>query len=257
MPTNGGAIAALEQLGRLSLRDQSMETFLQRVCDLAVDVMPGDVESSVSVRTGTRTTTAVFTGRLALQCDERQYEVGDGPCLHAATTGELVQVADMRTEQRWPAYMAAAVEHGALSSLSVPLPIAPGVGGALNIYARRPQAFDAESRALATRFGPYAAAALANMHAYQDARNMADNLQIALESRAVIDQAKGILMERHRMTADQAYQALARVSMRTNQKLRVIADELVRTGQLPEVPEEPAPPRARPPRSTRKGRPVA
>jgi GAF domain-containing protein len=213
-----------------------METFLQRVCDLAVEVMPGDLESSVTVVGGKKATTAVFTGQLALDCDERQYEAGEGPCLHAASTGELVEVADMRTETRWVEYMKLAVGHGALSSLSVPLPIAEKITGALNIYARQPEAFGGESRALATQFGPYAAAALANMHAYQDARNMADNLQAALESRAVIDQAKGILMERHKLTADQAFQVLARISMQSNQKLRVVADELVRTGQLPDLP---------------------
>jgi AmiR/NasT family two-component response regulator len=65
---------------------------------------------------------------------------------------------------------------------------------------------------------------------------MADNLQTALESRAVIDQAKGILMERHKFTADQAFQVLARVSMQSNQKLRVVADDLVTTGHLPSLP---------------------
>ena len=256
MSSNGRTIAALEQLGSLSLRDQSMETVLQRVCDLSVEVMPGDVQSSVSVVFGTRAATAAFAGQLAMHCDERQYEAGHGPCLHAATTGELTEIADMRIEPRWRDYMDVAVEQGALSSLSVPLPIAQGVSGALNVYARRPDAFDDEGRALAIQFGPYAAAALANMHAYQDARNMADNLQIALENRAVIDQAKGILMERHRMTAEQAYQMLARVSLRSNQKLRSVAEELVRTGRLPQVPEEPAgTARPRRPGPTRTGRP--
>jgi AmiR/NasT family two-component response regulator len=74
------------------------------------------------------------------------------------------------------------------------------------------------------------------MQAYQDARSMADNLQLALEFRAVIDQAKGILMERHKLTADQAFQLLARRSMTTNRKLRDVADQLVLTGQLPETP---------------------
>jgi AmiR/NasT family two-component response regulator len=74
------------------------------------------------------------------------------------------------------------------------------------------------------------------MQAYQDARNMADNLQSALESRAVIDQAKGILMERHKLTDDQAFQVLARISMQNNIKLRVVAEELVLTGQLPGLP---------------------
>jgi hypothetical protein len=86
---------------------------------------------------------------------------------------------------------------------------------------------------VATRFAPYAAVAAGNLYAYQSARDMADNLQTALESRAVIDQAKGILMERYKLTADQAFQLLARASMTTNRKVRDIADHLVRTGELP------------------------
>ena len=101
------------------------------------------------------------------------------------------------------------------------------------IYARRPDAFDEASRSVATRFAPYAAVAAGNLYAYQSARDMAANLQTALESRAIIDQAKGILMERHKLTADQAFQVLAQMSMKTNRKLRAVADDLVRTGELP------------------------
>jgi AmiR/NasT family two-component response regulator len=71
---------------------------------------------------------------------------------------------------------------------------------------------------------------MGNAHAYRSAREMADNLQIALESRAVIDQANGILMERYELSADQAFQALAAASMRTNTEVREVADQLVRTG---------------------------
>jgi AmiR/NasT family two-component response regulator len=112
----------------------------------------------------------------------------------------------------------------------VPLPIAESVSGALNIYARAVDAFDEEARWVATRFAPYAGAAVGNAHAYQSAREMADNLQVALESRAVIDQAKGILMERFKLSADQAFQALAQVSMRTNTKVKDVAEKLVHTG---------------------------
>jgi transcriptional regulator with GAF, ATPase, and Fis domain len=129
--------------------------------------------------------------------------------------------------------MQRAVEHGALASLSVPLPISEGIGGALNIYARQPDVFDDDSRSVATRFAPYAAVAASNMYAYEDARDMAENYQRALESWAVIDQAKGILMERYKLPADMAFQAIARVSMQTNTKVRDVADTLVRTGVFP------------------------
>jgi AmiR/NasT family two-component response regulator len=114
----------------------------------------------------------------------------------------------------------------------VPLPIGEGVSGALNIYAREPNTFDEDSRSAAVRFAPYAGVAVANMYAYLDAQNLAANLQKALDSRAVIDQAKGILMERHKLTAEQAFQVLTRSSMQTNRKVRDIADELVITGEL-------------------------
>ena len=79
-----------------------------------------------------------------------------------------------------------------------------------------------------------AARAAGNLHAYRSARDMADNLRIALESRGVIDQAKGILMARHKLTADQAFQVLAQMAMQTNRKLRAIADEVVHIGELPD-----------------------
>jgi GAF domain-containing protein len=227
---------ALDQLGRLTLRTHDMQSLLQTVADLAKTVMPGNPEASVTLLVNDKATTAVFTGQLALDCDESQYGRGYGPCLHAASTGELIEIADAQADTRWRDYLDRAVQHGALGSLSVPLPVSEGVAGALNIYARKPNAFDEDSRSAATKFAPYAAVAVSNMRAYQDARDMADNLQAALESRAVIDQAKGILMERYKLTADQAFQLLAGASMQTNTKLRTVADNLVLTGQLPGVP---------------------
>jgi GAF domain-containing protein len=225
---------ALERLGRLSLRTLSMDSLLQMVADLTKSSLPGQPEASVLLLVKDKPTTVVYTGQLAMDLDEVQYERGHGPCLHAARSGTLTEITDMREETRWPDYTPSAVEHGALSSLSVPLAIDEDeqVSGALNIYARRTHAFDEASRSAATKFGPYAAVATGNLYAYQSARNLADNLQAALESRAVIDQAKGILMERGKLTPDQAFQVLAHASMTTNRKLRDVADHLVQTGEI-------------------------
>jgi GAF domain-containing protein len=233
MSTSENAAQALEQLGRLALREHSMKSILQAVVDLAKTVLPGDPEASITLLVNDKPTTAVFTGQLALECDESQYGHGYGPCLHTASTGELTEIANMQAETRWRDYVQRAAARGALSSLSVPLPISEGVLGALNIYAREVNAFDEDSRSAAVRFAPYAGVAVANMYAYQDARNLADNLQKALDSRAIIDQAKGILMERHKVTAEQAFEVLVQISMQTNRKLRDIADQLATTGELP------------------------
>ena len=256
-PRPAVAAEALDHLGRLPLRELTMESLLQAVADLAKAVMPGNSETSVSLLVKGNPTTVVSTGRLALDVDESQYARGHGPCLHAARTGELVEIADAHTDQRWPDYMPRAVEHGALSSLSVPLEIDADeqVSGALNIYAREAGAFDEDARVAATRFGPYAAVAAGNLHAYQSARSMADNLQVALESRAVIDQAKGVLVERHKVTPDQAFQLLAEASMNANRKVRDIAEQLVHTGEFPVVAPDggstPPRPRRGPARPTR------
>jgi GAF domain-containing protein len=211
-----------------------MDSLLQTVADLAKTVMPGNPEASVTLLVKDSPTTVASTGRLAVDLDETQYERGHGPCLHAARTGELTEIADTRTDSRWRDYSLRAAEHGNLSSLSVPLAIDEDerVSGALNLYARKPDAFDEDSRSAAQAFGPYASVAAGNMYAYQNARNMADNLQAALESRAVIDQAKGVLIERHKLTPDQAFQLLAQASMNANRKVRDVADHLIHTGEL-------------------------
>ncbi|WP_116450090.1 GAF and ANTAR domain-containing protein [Blastococcus litoris] len=224
---------ALEQLGALALRDHSMDSLLRRVVELTTMVMPRPTESSVFLVLDGRPEAVVSSGPLALEADEVQFGHGEGPCLHAAGSGEVTEVPDTLSETRWRNYMGRVVELGVRSSLSVPLPVSEGSIGALNIYAREPRAFDEEARAAAMHFVPYAAIAVGNMQAYADARSTAENLQAALASRAVIDQAKGILMERFRLTADKAFQVLAQTSMKQNIKVRVVAEELVRTGELP------------------------
>ena len=211
-----------------------MDSLLQAVAELSKNVMPGNPETSVFIQDRRQRISVSSTGQLALDLDEVQYSKGHGPCLHAASTGELTEVPDTRTEPRWADYMRRAAEHGNLSSLSVPVVIDDDVSGALNIYAREVNAFDDDARSAASRFAPCAAVAVGNLHDYQAAKDMARNLEAALESREVIDQAKGILMERHKFTAHQAFQLRNAASNRTNTKLRAVADALVHTGELPE-----------------------
>ena len=231
------AVEALERLGSLSLRRVSMEDLLQTVADLTRTVMPGNPEASVTLLVKEAPTTVASTGQLALDLDHVQYERGHGPCLHAAHTGEVTEIVDTRTDSRWPDYARRAAEHGNLSSLSIPLLIDEDdrVSGALNIYAPTPGAFNEDSRSAAMAFGPYAAVAAGNVRAYQSARDRADHLETAMQSRAVIEQAKGVLIERYKLTPDHAFRLLTLASMNANRKLRDVADDLVRTGELPAV----------------------
>jgi GAF domain-containing protein len=223
--------AALDELGRLLLAQENIQSVLQRVVDLIKQVMPEGAEASITLLRDQQATTAAFTGELALLLDERQYGHGYGPCMEAVLGGQFIEITDGRTETRWPDYMPTFLQHGALSSLAVPVPAAQSAA-CLNVYAPVAGAFTDGHRQAVAEFAAYAAVALSNMDALQDARDQAEHLRAAMESRAVIEQAKGIVMERHKVTADQAFRLLVGVSMNTNRKVRHLAEHLLLTGEL-------------------------
>jgi AmiR/NasT family two-component response regulator len=111
--------------------------------------------------------------------------------------------------------------------MSIPVPVQREVMAALNIYSTEQHAFDPDSIELATTFGAYAGVALANMHLYEAQGQVAEQLQNAMQSRAVIEQAKGILMGQRRCTAEDAFDLLIKISQDTNRKLRDVAQALV------------------------------
>jgi len=223
--------AALGGLAGLLLARENMQSVLQRIVDLVAEAMPAGTQASITLLRNEQPTTAAFTGERALRLDETQYERGYGPCLDAALGGHLVEITDGRTEERWPGYMPAFLDGGARSLLAVPVPAAALAAG-LNVYAPVVGAFDDDDRQGVVEVAGYAGVALTNMDALQDAREMADNLRKAMESRAVIEQAKGILMSWYKVTADQAFRLLAEASMHTNRKVRDLAEGLVLTGDV-------------------------
>jgi len=224
---------AFDELGRISFAEHSLESLVDKVTALATRALAGEPITSVTIVQGGRPSTVASSGPLALDLDEFQYRLGSGPCLAAATTGQPVEIPDLRSSSEWRTFAAHAAERGCASVLSFPLPVQELVSGALNVYAQRSHTADVRTRELVSRFAAYAVVPVSNMYLYQSAVEQAEHLRAALDSRAVIDQAKGILMERLKLTADQAFQVLARVSMQTNRKVRDIADAFVRTGALP------------------------
>ncbi|WP_231486577.1 GAF and ANTAR domain-containing protein [Candidatus Blastococcus massiliensis] len=222
-----GARDAFAELGRVSFENTSMEDLLQRVAELAKQVIPGVAEASVSLVVHDRPTTVGFTGPLALDLDESQYGYGYGPCLEAAVGQEIREMTDAREERRWPEYTQVCIERGSLSSLSVPAPIRESIQAAVNLYAREAHAFDDVARDTGREFASYAALAVGNMHLYETTREWALNLDAAMRSRAVIEQAKGILMSQRRCDAAEAFNMLAAASQRSDRKLRDIAQSLV------------------------------
>ena len=218
---------AFAELARLTLAEHSLDTVMETVAQLAKDTVPGASEVSVTFLEKGRATTVASTGRLALAVDERQYDRGTGPCLDCIAAGEPVRIDDMRTETRWPGYARDAAQDGVGSSLSIPVPVQREVNAALNIYGVDVHAFDDSGLELAQTFAAYAGVALANMHLYEAQSKVAEQLQTAMHSRAVIEQAKGILMGQRRCGAQEAFDVLVRLSQDSNRKLRDVAQALV------------------------------
>jgi GAF domain-containing protein len=219
---------AFAQLGRIKLSETDLNGVFRRVTQLAKRTIPGASEVSVTLVHHKGAHTPTFTGDLALALDESQYELGHGPCLDAAVSTSIQHVADMTSETRWPDWTARAREAGAGSSLSIGLPVQEAVTGALNVYATKPHAFDGDALAVAQSFASYAEVAMANAYLYNASTTLAEHMAIAMRSRAVIEQAKGILMAERRCSADQAFAILTKWSQDTNRKLRDVAVLLVR-----------------------------
>jgi GAF domain-containing protein len=218
---------AFAELGRIKLAESDIDAVLDKITQLAKRTISGASEVSVTLMQGDDAYTAAFTGELAVKLDESQYERGHGPCLDAAAATAALSVPDMSTEDRWPDWARTAKEAGAQSSLSIGLPVHEKVTGALNIYATEPQAFDDDAITLAQSFAGYAAVALANVYLYETQATLAAHMQKAMESRAAIEQAKGIIMGDRRCTPAEAFAILSKLSQDTNRKLRDVANALV------------------------------
>ncbi|GAA3348423.1 GAF and ANTAR domain-containing protein [Amorphoplanes nipponensis] len=222
---------AYAELGRIKLSETDIDGVLNKVAELAARTIPGTAEVSVTLLRGEGAHTAAFTGDLAVNLDEVQYEQGHGPCLDASRTGDSLSLPDMAAETRWPRWTPRALKAGVHSSLSIGLPIHDTVRGALNVYAVKPATFDEDATILAQTFAGYAAVALANAHLFDVTATLARHMQAAMESRAVIEQAKGIVMGDRRCTADEAFRILSKLSQESNRKVRDVAAALVARAQ--------------------------
>jgi GAF domain-containing protein len=227
-----GAVPGLgEVMGQLARSLQAehgdVESTLQTIASAAIGSIAGAEHCTISYVVGRESVEPrASTGELSQRVDEMQNRLRQGPCLDAIWERETVRIEDMRVEERWPLYAAEAVELGVLSSLSFQLFVTGDNLGALNLYAGRPHAFTEESEDVGLVFAAHAAVALAGArHEF--------NLQRAASTRDLIGQAKGILMERFKLTAVQAFTVLSRTSQQTNRKLIDIAGELAETGALP------------------------
>jgi GAF domain-containing protein len=219
--------SALDRLGRvLHVKEADLQGTLEAIVSTAVTTIDNAQYAGVNLLSGNRFIPQAVAGQPPLALDALQQRTGTGPCIDSSRDQVVLRVDDVASDRRWPAYAALATSLGVASMLCVPLSVDELCLGSVSLYGITPHGFKGHHEQLASLFATHAALALA------DAQRT-EQLRQALANRDVIGQAKGILMERHHLTAAAAFTLLTERSQRANRKLAVVARELAETGQLP------------------------
>lgn len=221
-------LQALQTLSALLESEDALERTLETVVDLSVKVLPGCDAAGITLRVDGRELTAAASDEFTLEIDRIQYELDQGPCLTALESSTVQKVEVVSEDSRWPEFSRHALEEGLHSVLSLPID-SDGMAGALNLYAKTERAFEDEAiEGAGEVFATQAGIAVRNAQTYLAARRVTDQLNEALQTRDMIGQAKGILMEREGISDAEAFEMLKTISQNSNMKLREIADKLIK-----------------------------
>jgi GAF domain-containing protein len=228
---------AYAELQHLVLDSCDVSNFLTELAKLATSIAPG-THCGITLRREDEVWSVAASDSDALRMDEIQYLHGRGPCLEALRTGTPVEVPDITEVVQWGDYREYALAHGVRSTLSLPLVVDDVSIGALNLFAPTAHAFSGADVARVQAFTTQAAMALTILLRQARMTALDEQLAEALATRAVIDQALGILMYTRRISASEAFNTLRHASQTTNRKVSVIAAEVVHTmtGHPPEPP---------------------
>ncbi len=224
-PADSGVARDLSELARQFQADRNPQDLLQHIAEAAARDVPGAAYAGITLLEAGELSTPAKSDELVAEIDRKQYELSEGPCVETSRKHQTYRTNDMNAESRWPKFAAVCVEAGVLAMLSVQLFVESEAFGALNLYATEVDAFDEDGESTALLLAAHAGIAMAAL------RNKG-NMDVALASRDLIGQAKGILMERYKVTGHDAFGLLVLASQNTNRKLRDVANDLVTSGEL-------------------------
>jgi GAF domain-containing protein len=213
----------------LLLSEDSVQTAVRLVTELAVETLPGTAGSGVSLLDGPGGRTTGASCALVVDADAVQYELGEGPCVAAWTERLLVRVDDVRADHRWPRWRRAVEPLGLHGVLSAPLVAGDVAMGAIKVYAGRPGAFGARHERLLTMFAAQASIVLAQLRTAAAARRISTDLADALRARDDISTAKGVVMARHGVDARAGLAMLMADAARERKPLHDVARALTRS----------------------------
>jgi hypothetical protein len=210
-------------LGRIAFSDRPMGEALTDITVLTRDLLPETPEVSITLIKDDRPQTVAFSGSLATDLDERQYADG-GPCVDAAVSGNIILLTMDDPKNPYTEFAAASRRRGVSHTMSISLEAS---AGALNIYSQTGKEFTAESQSLAMTIAAALSVFVSNLNLYHSAAALVSNMQTAMASRAVIEQAKGLIMAQERCSPETAFNLLVRLSQHQNVKLRTVAEAIV------------------------------
>ncbi|QGQ19449.1 ANTAR domain-containing protein [Cellulomonas sp. JZ18] len=220
---------AMERLHTTLVEATDVQQVLEAVAHACAAVIAGEAgETTVTLRRDGRASAVAWTGERARRCDEVEYASGGGPCLTALDVAETILVHDVASESRWPAWRDAALESGFVASAAFPVRVNSDLEVSLNAYSDVGGAFDDATVARAQRLATELRHVLDYSLRLADLATTTADLRTALESRAVIDQAIGMVMAQNRCSAEEALALLRRASQGRNVRLRDLAHEMVR-----------------------------
>lgn len=218
---------SLTALAGLSTARLSLEDLLTQVATFAGQAIPGADGAGLTLLESDRADTIVKSEPFVADIDDIQYGLGEGPCISAAATGQIMRSGSLGGDPRWPRFGPRAGRLGVHSVLSLPLHTPDGVVGAMNVYAHPKDAFDDRAEHIGQLFAVPAAIAVQNAQILARAQRLTIHLQAALTNRAVIDQAIGIIISRTGAPADDAFGRLRALSQTEHVKLSVVATRIV------------------------------
>jgi transcriptional regulator with GAF, ATPase, and Fis domain len=222
---DSGVARELSELARELQAENDPQQVMQRVVDAAVEEIPGATVAAITLLQRGQFSSPVHSDELAVRIGEIEVRNGEGPCVDTSRQELTVRSDDLRSEQRWPRFAAEVVELGVLSAISFQLFVEADSMGALDVYSDTAHAFDDDAENIGLLLASHAAIAMS-------AIREVTNLHTAMDTRDLIGQAKGILMERYKVSAARAFDLLLLSSHNTNTKLRDVAENLTSAGEL-------------------------
>ena len=224
------AVETVAQIARDLAAAETLDETLQGIVDLGVEYIEPCEGASISFIQGRALSTPVWSDRTVYEADQAQYRHNQGPCLQAIAVHDTIVIDDLAEEQRWPKWRQEVLGLDLRSSSSFRLFLVSGseeTYGSLNMYSSRAHAFDAHAQALGQVFASHAAVAL-------KAAITEAGLSQALQARDAVGLAKGILMERNHISADEALQVLRQAAHERKIGIRTLAEQVAESGALPD-----------------------